>query len=131
MTGEAFALQLPLHHHLGGNARVIGAHHPVGIEPLHAVIADQRIHQRLLEGMTHVQGARDIGRRQLDAVAACGSRRFVVPEAAAVLPERIPARFDVGRLEALGERGLDGGLRCIHGACFLQAARARSCALSG
>jgi hypothetical protein len=34
---------------LGGDASVVGADHPVGVEAAHAVIADQRVHQRLLE----------------------------------------------------------------------------------
>ena len=68
----SFGLQLALNHNLRRDARVIGADDPVGVVPAHAVIANERIHQCLLERVAHVQGPGHIGRRQLDAV-----RRFV------------------------------------------------------
>ena len=34
----------------------------------HAVVADQSVNQRILKGVTHVQAACDIGRRNYDAV---------------------------------------------------------------
>jgi hypothetical protein len=58
--------QLSFHHHLGRDARVIGAGLPQGVETEHSPVADERIHDRVLEGMTHVQGAGDIGRRNDD-----------------------------------------------------------------
>ena len=54
----AFRFELALDHDLRGDAGVIGADHPVGVEAAHAVVADQRVHQRLLERVPHVQRAR-------------------------------------------------------------------------
>ena len=65
---NAFCIQLALHHDLGGDAGVVGARLPQGVLALHAVVADQGIHQGVLEGVAHVQRAGDVGRRQHDAV---------------------------------------------------------------
>jgi hypothetical protein len=66
VAADALGLQLALHHNLRGNARVVGAGHPHRVEPGHAVVAGQAVHDGLVEGMAHVQRARHIGRRQLD-----------------------------------------------------------------
>ena len=59
-------LQLALHHDLGGNAGVVGARNPGGVETGHAVVAGQAVHDGLVERMAHVQRARHIGWWQLD-----------------------------------------------------------------
>ena len=69
MACLALGLELLLNHDLRGDASVIGTDDPIGVVALHAVIANERVHQRLLKGVTHVQHASDIRRRQLNCVA--------------------------------------------------------------
>jgi len=57
----AFGIELALDHHLRGNAGVIGARLPQRVVAAHAVVAGQRVHQCVLEGVTHVQTAGDVG----------------------------------------------------------------------
>jgi hypothetical protein len=47
---------------------VVGAALPQRVLAAHPLVADQQVHDGLLEGMAHVQRAGDIRRRQLDAV---------------------------------------------------------------
>ena len=114
--------QLALDDDLRGDAGVVAAHHPVGVLAQHPVVADERVHQGLLERMAHVQRAGDVGRRQLDAVGGVagrlggcraggvGTRGRPVGEVAARFPQGIPARLDGRRLETLGQLVL-GGIR--------------------
>ncbi len=67
MARNALCIQLAFDDDLGRDARVVGARLPQGVVAAHPVIAGQRVHQRLVETMTHVQRAGDIGRRQLNA----------------------------------------------------------------
>ena len=62
-----FGGDLALNHHLGGDTGVVGARLPQGVLALHAVVTDQGVHQGLLEGVTHVQAAGDVRRRDHDA----------------------------------------------------------------
>ena len=48
---------------------VVGARLPQRTMPLHAVEAGERVHQRVLERVAHVQRARHVGRRDYDAIA--------------------------------------------------------------
>ena len=66
------------------------------------MIARKRIHDSLIEGMPHVQNARDVGRRKLNGKARL-LRVETGLEVAAFLPDRVPTRFDGGRIKALGE----------------------------
>ena len=66
VSADALALQLALHHNLRGNAGVVGAGNPCGVETHHAVIAREAVHDGLVERMAHVQGACHIGGWQLD-----------------------------------------------------------------
>ena len=102
----ALFLELALDHDLRGDAGVVGADHPVGVEAAHAMEADQRVHQGLLERMAHVQRAGDVRRRQLDAV-----RRFaviVMAEVAARFPALVPALLDRRGIEALVQHYFGG-----------------------
>ena len=74
------------------------------LKPLHAVVARQRVHDRLVERMAHVQRAGHVGRRQLDAERGLGrvQRRHI---GAAGFPQRAPARLDGGGFEGFGEFG--------------------------
>ena len=102
MAGLAFRLELALDHDLRGDAGVIGAHHPIGVEAAHAVVPDQGVHERLLERVPHVQGAGDVRRGQLYTVRWL-LRIGRMPEVAARLPKGIPARLDLVRIKAFGE----------------------------
>ena len=61
-------VKLAFHHNLRGNPCMIGAWHKHGVVPSHAVVPDQAIHNRLVKGMPHVQGARDVRWRELNRV---------------------------------------------------------------
>ncbi len=60
---QALLLQLALHHDLRGDAGMVGARQPQRVEATHAVVARERIHDRVVEAVAHVQRARHIGRR--------------------------------------------------------------------
>ena len=111
MAAEAGVLELALDDDLGRDAGVVGARHPERVVALHPVVADQRVHDRVLERMPHVQRAGDVGRRQLDRERRPGGveGRLV---GAAFLPERRPVRLDGGRIEGLGEFGHAHISRC-------------------
>ena len=104
LATRTLLLQLPLDDDLGGDARVVGARHPQRVEAAHAVVARERVHDRLVERVPHVQRAGDVGRRQLDRErCALGVERGGVQ--AAALPVRRPAGLDGGGVERLGELG--------------------------
>ncbi len=63
---NALRVELALHDDLCRDAGVVGARLPQRIITFHAVIAGQRIHQGLVETMSHVQRAGDVGWRQQD-----------------------------------------------------------------
>ena len=86
----------------GGDACMVGSDYPIGVESTHPVIADERIHQRLLKSMPHMQRSRDVGWGKLNAIG----QLFGVSrggEVTARLPYRIPAALYVVGLEALGQ----------------------------
>ncbi len=60
--------QSTLDHGLRGDAGVIGSGHPQRFEPHHAMRASQDVLQRVVERVAEVQCARDVGRRDQDAV---------------------------------------------------------------
>ena len=120
VAGLALALehQVAADHHLGGDAGVVGAHLPQRAMAAHPVVADQRVLQRVLERMAHVQGAGDVRRRQQDGVGGTIALRG---ERAAVLPLLVEAGFEGLGIVAWGERGHRGiflrkcipcGMRC-------------------
>ncbi len=119
----AFRLQLALDDDLGRDPGMVGSHHPVRVVAAHAVIADERVHERLLEGMPHVQRAGDVRRGQLYAIG-----RLALVEAglevAVLFPEGIPARFDRCGLETFGELHIGKG-RCGKSGHYIRAARDR------
>ncbi len=100
---DALRVELALHHDLRGDARMIGARLPQRVVAAHAVIARQRVHQRLVETVPHVQRAGDVGRRQLDAEVFFFRCVESGLEIAGLLPLGIPARFDVFRFKTFGE----------------------------
>ena len=60
----SLADHLPLHHHLRGDAGMVGARHPQSPLAAHAVPACQDVALRVFEHVAHVQAAGHIGRRQ-------------------------------------------------------------------
>jgi hypothetical protein len=62
-------IELALDDDLGGDAGVVGARLPQRVVAAHAVVARQRVHERLVEAVAHVQRAGDVRRRQQDAEA--------------------------------------------------------------
>ncbi len=63
---EAFFGQLLFHLELGGDAGMVGARHPEGGNALHAVVADHQVFHRNEHGMSQVQFAGHVGRRDRD-----------------------------------------------------------------
>ncbi len=93
-------LQLPLDHHLGGDAGVVHPRLPQGVEPAHPVPADEDVLQGGGERMPDVQRPGDVGWRQDDAVRRLARRGFR-PEAAGGFPAPVPARLHLRRLVGL------------------------------
>ena len=60
--------QLPLDHHLGRDAGMIGARLPQHVAPAHALEAAENVLQGVVERMAHMQRARHIGRRDHDTI---------------------------------------------------------------
>ena len=109
VAADALALQLPLHHDLRGNACVVGARYPRGVEARHTVVTRQAVHDGLVERMPHVQRAGHVGRGQLDSECRrIGLGRSGSPVAgaavAALFPFRAPMRLQRGGLERFGKR---------------------------
>ena len=102
---NALGFELAFNHDLRRDACMVRAGEPHRVVARHAVVARERIHHRLIEGVAHVQDARDVGRRQLD-----GKARFlgIEPgaEIAALFPGWVPAGFDLSRFKAFGKFGL-------------------------
>jgi len=98
VAGLVLREQAALDHHLRGNASMIRARLPQGPVAAHAVIADQGIHEGVLEGVTHVQRTGDVGRRDHDAV---GGVPVAGREIAVALPVLVPALFQAVRIVAL------------------------------
>jgi hypothetical protein len=104
--------QPPLDDSLRGDPRMIGAGHPEGVVALHAAHADQDVLQRIVEGMSQVQRAGDIGRRDDDAVRRSRGIGLAV-KVAVPFPKGIPARLRCGMVVLFGKlRGESG--RCGH-----------------
>jgi hypothetical protein len=99
-----FGGQLTLHHHLRGDAGVVGAGLPERIESIHPLHADHHVLQGVVEAVADVQRAGDIRRRNDDRVRLLRRGR-VGAEIAALFPDRVPPRFDGGGLVAVGDGG--------------------------
>ena len=90
VAGLALGLELALHHHLGGDAGVVDAGNPEGVEALGPLEAREGVVQGEHQGMAHVQVAGDVGGRDDDGpglLAALGPA-FEDP---GVLPGLVPA----------------------------------------
>jgi hypothetical protein len=67
VSRNALRVELALDDDLRGDARVIRARLPQRVVTPHAMIARERVHDRLVEAVAHVQCAGDVGRWQQDA----------------------------------------------------------------
>jgi hypothetical protein len=103
MARNALSIELAFDDDLRRNPGVVGAGLPQRVVAAHAVVARQRIHDRLIEAVPHVQRAGHVRRRQQDAESVGFVRVEAGGEIALGLPVGVPATFDVGRLKALGE----------------------------
>ena len=64
LLGLAVDCELLLHHGLGGDAGVVHPGQPQHLVALHPLAPGQRVHQRVVQRMAHVQAAGHVGRRQ-------------------------------------------------------------------
>ena len=100
---NALSVELAFDDDLRGDAGVVGARLPQRVVAAHAVVARQRIHDRLVETVAHVQGAGDVRRRQQDTEGVGFVRVEASGEIALGLPVGVTAALNVSRLKALGE----------------------------
>ncbi len=97
----------PLHHHLGGDAGMVGARLPQRIAPLHPPPADQHVLHREGQGMAHVQAAGDVRRRDHDGEGLRGGGR-IAGERAACFPALVDTRLDLsGRVGLVQHPGVE------------------------
>ncbi len=89
---HALGVQLSFHHHLRGDAGVVGPRLPQGSVPAHTVIAGEGVHERVLERVPHVQRPGHVRRRDHDAV---GRTRTAGREPAVRFPTLVDAPLDV------------------------------------
>ena len=104
---DALALELALDHHLGGDAGMVHADHPERVLALQPGVADEDVLERVVERVADMERAGDVGRRDDD-----GEGLGLGPlgaEQALLLPMGIPARFDLGGVEGLGQFGHGAG----------------------
>ena len=105
MPGLTFLTQLAFDHHLRGDTGVVRAWLPQGIVAFHPMVADQRVHDGVLEGVTHVQAAGYVRRWDHDAIGVTIALRG---EVAFVFPVLIPGFFN--RVRVVGFFHRSGGV---------------------
>ena len=84
--------QLPLHHILGGDSRVVGAGHPEDVAAAHSLPAAEDILQGIVERMPHVQRPGYVRRGNHDAVCLRARLRLGM-KVAMLLPFPVPLLF--------------------------------------
>ena len=99
--GLASTRQVAFNDHLRRNPGVICPGQPKRFVTGHALKADQGVLNGGRQGVTHVQRARHVGRREHDGVSRF-VRLWVSRERAARLPRRIQAPLEFGRFITLG-----------------------------
>ncbi len=106
MARHAFGVQLPLDDNLRRDAGMIGARLPQRVKAAHPVIANQRVHNRLLKTVPHMERAGDVRRRQQNAEAVFFGLGRIQTGAKITgrFPLWIPAVFYFGGIKAFGER---------------------------
>ena len=128
--------QLPLDHHLRGDAGMVGAGLPQHVAAAHALEAAQHVLQRVVERMPHMQRARHVRRRDHDGEGLCATPLGTAGlEGAGVLPDQGHAAFDVGGLVVLLDHDVQsamvGGLKSRHGAPSQHGSRFQNANYSG
>jgi len=88
----ALSVEQPLDNHLCRNAGVIHAGLPQRAVTFHAMETRQRVHDRVLERVPHVQCARHVGWRNYDAIRSAITLRC---EIALFFPALVDALFNV------------------------------------
>lgn len=115
VAGLALLAELALDDVLSGDAGVVHTGLVQRLEALHPLAADERVDQRVLEGVPQVQGAGDVGRRDDDGV-----RRLLAVlvglEVAALHPALVQLPLYLGRRVLGRQFGVAGWLlRCVLG----------------
>ena len=100
----ALLLQLLLENRLHGNGRMIRTGQAEHIFPSQALVAHDRVDERRVEGMTHVQAAGDVRWRYHHRKRIARRLRIRV-ECPLVLPGLLPTRFRTNRVVGLGQFG--------------------------
>ncbi len=94
--------QLPLDHHLGGNAGVIGTGLPQHVAAAHPLEAAQNVLQRVVERVPHMQRAGHVRRRDHDGEGSCVTSLGPTGlERPGFLPQAGHTGFDIGGLVVL------------------------------
>ncbi len=107
-TDTALGGQLALHHHLGGDAGVVGAGQPQHRLALHAVIAGEDVLQGVVQRVADVQRTGDVRRRDHHAErrgAGVAAEDVLRAKYARTLPGGVQARFNGLWVEGLVEHG--------------------------
>ena len=95
MTRNFLCIELTLNYDLGSDTRVVGTRYPQSIFARHACMTNQAIHDGLVKGVTHVQGASDIGGWQLNGKIILTFEHGGISNTPA-LPLWTPVGFDRG-----------------------------------
>jgi hypothetical protein len=90
VSGLALGGELPLQDHVDGDGGVVGAGDPQGVVAVHALVADENVLQRVVEGVPPVERAGDVGRGHDDGVGRLG-RGGIGAEESALFPFAVPA----------------------------------------
>ena len=100
VPGLAVLCDLALHHHLGGDAGVVGPGQPQDVLAFDAVVARQQVLEGVVERVPEMERARHVRRRDHhgEHVARVGG---VGVEQAPIAPRLVPLRLDGARVEAL------------------------------
>jgi hypothetical protein len=102
------SFELALDDHLGCNSGMIHADHPKRILPLQARVADEDVLERVVERVADMERAGHVRRRDDDREGlGVGALRAEQPP---LLPIRIPAGLDRGRVESLRQFAHAGAL---------------------
>ena len=104
-SGFALARQFTLNHHLCGDTRMIHTRLPEYVFAAHPFKANKNVLYGVIDRMTHMQAARDIGRRNHNRISF--TRRIHTRlEGAAILPHLIETGLGLRRIEILVQHDL-------------------------
>ncbi len=92
--------ELLLNNVLRGNAGMVGARHPQGLEALHAFETDENVLDRVVERVAHVKNAGHVGRRDHNRILRFGGI-LIGMEMPPLHPGGIPFVFDARRVVLL------------------------------